>query len=443
MKKLLSVLLVLVLLSGLTVCASAQVTLPFDLVAPANVTAVWQEGRDSPTTCQISYSLSNEMTDFFQKLEEAVADGDPEAFLAPYGFTDLSITTQVDWAVDDVSDSVSGWHYNQYWDYSSTGAGPGYDDEYNIRVGCWDGVDLWVGNATQTVNSHWVTRGVSETELNGDPDAHTPGLKDQLRPSQYSFHDDDLYIDFAQHTLYFRMRFVVIVGVETAEGWDTQYYYSDWSNVAAVGKDAEKVEPVKAGELPAPEITSLRMTDKVFNGNPVAAFTLTVSEELSAMVSRAEALGGSLQVWTECRVKGDTEWIEMQNADWIIRAGEHEVPLLHLVNEERPVISADTPIELRCHYRCYQPEREDLWSEYSQVLTFDTSDITTGGGASTGGVSGTENSGAKSSCPICHFCPQPLGICIFIWLLIILVAVIVVIIVIKRSGKDRKKEDKK
>ena len=432
----------ILLFSCLAAGVSAAVTLPFDLAAPANVTAVWEEERDSPTTCQISYSLSNEMTDFFQKLEEATVSGDPEAFLAPYGITDLSITTQVDWAVDDVSDSVSGWHYNQYWDYSSTGAGPGYDDEYNIRVSSWDGVDMWVGNATQTVNSHWVTRGVTEADLSGNPDTHTPGLKDQLRPSQYSYHDDNLYIDFDQHTLYFRMRFVLIVGVETSEGWDTRYYYSDWSNTAAVGKDAGKAEPVKAGELPAPEITSLRLTDKEFNGNPVAAYTLTVSEELAAMASRGSAMGGALDIWTECRVKGDTEWIQMQNADGIIRAGEHEVPLLHLVNDQRPAISADTPIELRCQYRCYQPGQEDLWSEYSQVLTFDTSDINTGGGTSTGGGSGTENSGAKSSCPICHFCPQPLGICIFIWLLIILIIIIVVIILIKKSQKD-KKEDKK
>ncbi|MBO4769352.1 MAG: hypothetical protein J5563_01050 [Clostridia bacterium] len=51
-------------------------------------------------------------------------------------------------------------------------------------------------------------------------------------------------------------------------------------------------------------------------------------------------------------------------------------------------------------------------------------------------------SGVGSKCPICHFCPQPLGLCIFIWLLIILVAIIIVVIIIVAS-KRKKKDEKK
>ena len=64
------------------------------------------------------------------------------------------------------------------------------------------------------------------------------------------------------------------------------------------------------------------------------------------------------------------------------------------------------------------------------------------------GGNGTNNpyddgnpSGVGSKCPICHFCSQPLGICIFIWLLIILVAIIIVVVIIVAIRKKRK--DKK
>ena len=46
----------------------------------------------------------------------------------------------------------------------------------------------------------------------------------------------------------------------------------------------------------------------------------------------------------------------------------------------------------------------------------------------------------KTECWLCHFCPQPLGLCIFIWLLIIIVIVVVIIIVIKVTKKDKNKE---
>ncbi len=51
-------------------------------------------------------------------------------------------------------------------------------------------------------------------------------------------------------------------------------------------------------------------------------------------------------------------------------------------------------------------------------------------------------SGVGSKCPICHFCPQPLGLCIFIWMLIIL-AVIIVIVIIIVASKRKKKDEKK
>ena len=44
----------------------------------------------------------------------------------------------------------------------------------------------------------------------------------------------------------------------------------------------------------------------------------------------------------------------------------------------------------------------------------------------------------EDKCPICHFCPRPLGLCIFIWIAIIAVVIVVVIVVIKVAKKTKK-----
>lgn len=452
MKKIFSCALVCVmLLSCLPILVSAEDKLPFELVAPGNVTAVWLEENDSPTTTSIAYSLSNEMTSFFKRMDDAyMTDGGIEAFLSEYDFDSIGITTQVDWAVDDVDDSVSGWHCNEFWnaDY-----GFGYDSEGRIRVGEWDGVDLWVGNATETLNSHWVTRYVSEDALNGNPEEGIPGIKDQMRPDQYEYRydgdvDGSLFIDYTQHTVYFRMRFVVTTSTDTEEGTRNEYYYSDWSNVACVGKDAEKFEPLTAADLPAPTITDLHMTDKEFNDNPVLAFTLSVPDDLAAKASGVQSAGGGIYIETYARVKGDSEWIEMPNTDWTIRAGEMECALAPLVNDERPEITADTVVELRCRYRCFQLEKDDVFSEYSEIVTFGSDAVTMGVNEPVDDTREPDETvplavepEKEDKCPICGFCPQPLGLCIFIWIAIIaLIAVVIIVIVIvsRKKKKDGK-----
>lgn len=427
------------LLPMLIFSASAtEFNLPFTLTAPENVSASWLEGNDSPTTTAIAYSLSNEMTDFFKRAEEAHEDDTFADLMAKYDCDDISITTQVDWAVDDVNDSVSGWHCNEYWnaDY-----GFGYDSEYRIRVGEWDGVDLWIGNAADTVNKHWITRGVTEEAFNGNPDTKTPGLKDQLRPEQYTYEDGELRIDYTQHTVFFRMRFVVTTSKDTEEGTKNQYFYSDWSNTAAVGKGADSFEGLTEKNLPAPEITGLHKTDKEFNGCPVVAFTLTVPDALAANHAKVTAAGGGIFIETYARVKGDTVWTEMGNTDFTVSAGERECALISLVNQDRPNIPKDTVIELRCRYRCAQPEKDDVYSEYSRTISFGTDDIQQSGDPGQEGT-GTDApvDPVEKTCPICHFCPQPLGLCIFIWLLIILGAIAVIIVIVKKKKKESSKQ---
>ena len=438
MKKFFSLCLTALLLIGcFSFSASAANELPFELKAPANVSVTWLEGGDSPTTMAFAYSLSNEMTSFFQKYDEAAGNGSLETLLKDYGFDEMWMMVQIDWAIDDVNDAVSGWHYTKYWDAGVNGIK--YDDDWNIRTSEWDVVDWGLNNWTETVQDVWILRSVPDDERwNGNPETKTPGVKDQLNPDQYSFYDDSVHIDFTKHTAYFRARFVAVTRKDTAEGAKDQYYFSDWSAVCGYGKDAEKTGILKPGDVAAPVIADLHMTDKEFNGNPIVAFTLTVPDELQQQATAVAAAGGMIWIETEARVKGDTEWTAL-DGDRDIKAGENEWKLLYLVNESHPTIPKDTEIELRCRYNVSQKEQDDFQTDWSKVISFGTDDIALGTQpAATGDPDSVPVDPAHAdpdACPICGFCPQPLGICIFIWLLILLVIVVVLIIVLKRKKK--------
>ena len=270
---------------------------------------------------------------------------------------------------------------------------------------------------------------------------------------------EELHIDYTKHTMFFRTRFVVTIRKDGAED---KYYFSDWSDITSVGKDAEKHKLLTQEDLKAPVIADLHMTDKEFNDNPVVAFTLTVPEELAKNASMVTAGGGGIVIETEARVKGDADWTPMGNTDWIIKSGEMECALISLISDERPVIEKDTEIELRCRYRCDQPGVDELYSDYSEVITFGTTDIKTDNSpvsdeasveseAESKTESKTESkvvsepekpAEQKDSCPLCHFCPQPLGLCIFIWILIAVAVVVVIVVVIVIVKKKNKKENK-
>ena len=380
MKRMLGlVLAAALLLAAAPMALAGESPLPFALTAPQNVSAAWLEGADSPTSVNLSYSLSNEITAFFKAKQQADESGTMESFMRQYSFDDIYLQAQIDWAVDDVNDPVSGWHYNQYWDGRSgvDPIYPGYDEEYNRRTSEWDVVDCGIG-AIETVETIWVTRGVpNDDRWYGNTETKTPGVKDQLKPGQYTYDTaandggGELRIDLTKHTLYYRVRLNAVTYTE--ESGVTTYRASDWSSVAAVGKDAAQYEPIKPGDLPAPIISGLRMTDEKFNGYPVVAFTLTVPDNLSEMLTRASAIDGGIYVEIEGRFVGDKQWTQMQG-DWVIKAGEMDVCLVSLADDSQ-IMPKEVDVEMRCRYYCIQPGRDDIYSPYSKAIGFNSDDF--------------------------------------------------------------------
>ncbi|MBR4812823.1 MAG: hypothetical protein IKZ69_02835, partial [Lachnospiraceae bacterium] len=266
MRKISALFLALILLLGCIGSAAAadEGDLPIDVKPPQNVSVNWMEENDSPTSMSFSFSMDNQMTQALTAIDQARDAGLLETMLKQYGVSDVYVNIQIDWALDDVNDPVSGWHYNEYWD-DKYGMGLGRDEEGHYRFSAWDVVD-WGLNSLDTVQTYWIMRGVpNDDRWNGIPEDGTPGVKDQLRPDQYEYYDDNVHIDFTKHTAYFRVRYALTAVKETEEGVQYLNKFSDWSETCGYGKDIAAYTPIKAGDIAAPEITDLHMTDKEFN----------------------------------------------------------------------------------------------------------------------------------------------------------------------------------
>lgn len=429
------------------VTARANAALPFELTAPSNVVLTKDNIGDSSTTLGMAYNMSNEINAFFNAYD---AYGDGAAYLASLGITaydEIRIGVQIDWALDDVNDEVSGWHHNEYWD-SAPLSGLGQDENGVYHYSEWDIVDCWI-YSDRITNDIWLYRGMNLYGWLGDE--NSVGVKDQLRPSQYTVveqdEDIDLNIDWNAHTMYSRARFVITTF--NSETFVTEYTFSDWSETVAYGKDAVQQEPVKKSDVPAPVITGLRLTDEKFNDNPVVAFTLTVPAEVTAANARVQAKLGTLRIEVEARRKGTTEWINLNVAS-DITTGEHKADLVYLV-EEGQIFPEGTEVELRARYYCAQPGQDDFYSDYSKIIGFgsdeiaDTSAPGSQGAGSNDGESGSNKADeTKTSCKLCHKCSQPLGICIYIWIIIavIVVAVAAGVIVILKKLKNKDRDDR-
>ena len=103
-----------------------------------------------------------------------------------------------------------------------------------------------------------------------------------------------------------------------------------------------------------------------------------------------------------------------------------------------------TDVELRCRYRYDHTKYFDgeIYSDWSKTISFGTDDINyntapVGSGTAT---PDEPSDPTKKTCPICHFCPQPLGLCIFIWLLIILAIIIIIVIIVAVAKKKKKNQ---
>lgn len=487
MKKILSVLSCsAILMSAFAVSASAvndssDVKLPFEVTAPSDVSLSWTQGSDSDTTMSAAWSMNDSMCKWMsENADPTTHDATMEKLLKDYGIDELFINAQIDWAIDD---PVNGWHWTKYWDGIAstdeeghkTWTGYGYDENYQIRTGDWDLLECLL--YASTVNQAWILRGLTIDNNPENPEdvreSHNvwfygndliPGLKNQLKDDQYTLveidsetHDQAIHIDYTQHTAYIRVRWGV--EVRDKDGNDV-VIFSDWSETAGYGKDVKAFEPYTKESLAPPVITDLKYYPDDFNNYPQISVTLTVPEVLSSSLTEVSSRGGDLHVEWEARIPGG-EWVGLQGG-WEITAGEYVIALQNLAshiiekNKDAGIENSDiilengSPIELRARYFCSQYDSwngewlGEFYTDYSKVLTFGSQEMShvdesVPDQSSKPSVSNPDKT--ESKCSLCHNCPAPIGICIWIWILIIVVIIVIVVIIIVASKK--KKDDKK
>lgn len=346
---------------------AAKPTLPFDLKAPT-ATSMAKTPGDSPTSMNLAWNMDGAMTDYFAKLaasgEGAYEQARAQQMLADLG-GEIWIETQIDWAIDD---KTNGWHYTNLWD-NPYGNAFGHNSNGEYTVDAWS--DLSVLTYPKSVNSAYIMRG-GDASNGWEPDGATPGLKDVLPAGSYTLNNSgsnwDLSIDYSQHTVHARVRYAVTV----RQGVDDYYYFSDWSPVASYGKDAVASPTLTQDNLPEPKISNLRTADYQFNDAPVVLFDVDVPDELTARMTDIVAKGGEVRLYPEVRVDSG-KWTEVDPLD--VHTGEGEAKLIYLV-EEGKVIEAGTPMELRCRYLVMPADdRDDFYSEYSNVINFDSDDV--------------------------------------------------------------------
>ena len=433
--------------------AEEETKLPFDLTAPENVNISYLDGRDSLNTCEIHYSQNNSMSEWSTKLSDPETHDAAAAELGEMGYDDMWINAQIDWSIDSQDD----WKCNDYW------LTEGYDEAYGQHLGEWayiseaysneTAMDEWIfrymGNIDDPEDTRWYGRHVDSDDYDG--------WGDVLKEGQYTVEKTDdeslARIDFDEHTIYVRVRWLVTV--RPLEG-DDIHIASDWSDIAAVGRYAEKAGPLKPGDIEPPVISGLKYLDDDFNGYPVIGFKLDVTPELAKQAAQVSGTSGAIWMCAEAKLQSSDEWVELQG-DFDLKSGDMKIALQALAEKEGNV-EKDTPVELRARYWCSQSEQEDFYSDYSEILTFDSLDMevttvpvtettavpetsasTTAAVTTTTAVTTTH----KDKCKVCGICPQPFGICLFILIAIILVIIggIIAAVLIMKKKNDNLETD--
>lgn len=376
-KKLLAFLLIMALMpqfpqQNIEVSAKMK-PLPFSLVAPKHTALTWLNGNDSPTTMKFSYSMENDMCSIFDLKEK---DEDAyKAKLQECDFDEMWVKLQVDWAIDD---SVNGWHYTEYWDTE------GYDSEFNKHTGPWDELGADIG--TKTVNNVWIMRDIYDLENNSEwnGDSYFAGLKNQLASGQYTTPIDEydqsyVAIDYNNHTIYARARYMVTMRKNDGET-DDWSVFSDWSPVAAYGKDAPIWNP--STDINAPAVSELRLSGETFNGVATAYVKQEITDNLKQQLVNIDVNDGYIFFEMEGRVK-DGQWKSIAG-ERDIKNGDMEIPLSYLQEQNR-TIKKGTPIEFRFRYCCSihnatnHEETDYYYTAYSNILTLNNVEIKASG----------------------------------------------------------------
>jgi len=319
----------------LPVTALADESFPTALEAPTDVILSIPK-RGHGKYVYVTFNKSEALSAMINKKMEIIKQFDLD-------YIDFYI--QIDWSLDSKDD----WKYHPNWDVVNSSVGdPYFEGEYVNKILSSDTTEripiLNQNYKPDPANSNWRE------------------LSTHLKEGQYSIDEKgEFYIDWTKHTVYVRTRFVIRY---KPKGGDFAYLISDWSPVAAYGKDYKPFEiPEK---LEAPVISGLRMTDRTLNGGPVVAFNLKNPESVRKASAGAKPLSDYIIVVAEVSIGGG-EWKEVGLSDRDITDGELYAELARAAES----VSEDTHVKLRTRYQYHKGNGTFvLASDWSNVIEF-------------------------------------------------------------------------
>ena len=366
------------------------------------------------TKIDISFPISDQIYKFGQDYEKSGYT----AFCEKYGFEDSSVSFSVQ--VDYSLNGTGKWQYTSAWDKDAS-----YGSAY-------------IGYATKVETQ----RIMYIHDINNE--FYIP-LKSAIISGTKSDGTQFAYLDLENNSLYFRYRYCISY---TALGeFEESHVFSDWSDAFSYVTE-ESGNKINAPEkLPAPTLSEPEFV-KSDDGNSLE-FDLEFPKEFYEAELYFEEYGGNSGKLEAQVAVNDGEWVTAIFADAEWKSGGTRKILI----PEDVEIKDDDVINLRVRLTDGEPIENSPWSETVSVKNEKPEPADTTAQApdvSRTVIDVTEPVTEKkgSDCEICGICPvQPLGVCLFVWLVIVIILAILIIAIInatkKKKNKKRKSKHKK
>ena len=343
-----------------------------------------------------------------------------EAFYEKYGLYSFAISMQYDVSLD----GEDNWQHNSEWDTNwYTG---GYADGYPyVSLG---------SEMMEDFEFFWLTYYEGEGSATFTP--YQPAITTSV--FNHGDWEENIYsFDVENHSLYIRCRYYMeweTFDAAKNEIGEKQSKFSDWSESAVFGRNSTQIVPDEPTVYEAPVISDMKIVLSEGDENSHIEYVQTTPESVwmanICYYMKDEGQFDGLE--TQVSIDGG-DWVEFDTAD----AGGDWC----LYNGIRGAYSWEHPIEENSHVKLrirfvgtHGP------SEWSNILEIN------GGGTQEmaeqakkpAAEKPTAETSKEDKCSLCGFCPEPLGLCIFIWIAVLIVIILIVVIIIVTANKKKK-----
>ena len=353
-------------------------------------------------------------------------DRDSSAFYEKYGLYSFTMAMQYDVSLDN----EDNWQYTSEWDenFYTSGYGDGYPYEVINDSMMEDLEFFWLtyheGQGEDTFVPYQPAI-ITDTYVSGDYEENI-----------YSF-------DTENHSLYIRCRYYM--EWETYDGetvGEKQSKYSEWSESAIFGKNSTQIIPDEPTVYEAPIISELKIVlpDENDSRCHLEYYQETPESVWETNVYYLMTGEGNFDgLETQVSINGG-EWQEFSTADswgdWCLSN------TIRGVFNDNVAIEENSNVKLRIRFNGTHGPSE--WSNVLEVngggtqeIPNETKEPDTEETTAEPDEPGTQKTDENDKCSLCGFCPEPLGICIFIIIAVVVVVIIVVIVIIAVAGKKK------